>query len=709
MEQQKETKSEIIQRMTEEITIEPTKIPISLPDIEIEEKIGQGGMGVVYRARQTYLDRLVAVKVLDTTSGHNAEFQQRFRREAKILASLSHPNIVACYQAGITTEGNCYLVMEYVDGIDLRNYVRQQGTMPVKNAFYAIKMLAHALDYAHHNQVIHRDIKPENVLLQKIDLSRHSSFIILPDWPYSVKLVDLGLARMMEEREMRLTKTGQILGTPTSMAPEQFETPTDVNYLADIYSLGCVLYYMLTAQDAYPQKSMSSLVFHKINQNFKDIREFRPEIPTLGRNLLVSCLQGDRNNRPQSYAQIITECDQILAILDAQVWPVLEEAETMASTKTVALTPPRGIPTAKDPNIPTFPRRSSSALSPTLAPSRSRFLMPWRIATGLLLLGIISAASAWYFFPASLWFSPSRGKENTIQKEVLQKENDREERKDVSQEPQAKLEKPLAETKAEIRTIPVPEPSLESNTDTAAKENFGEKEKTLASTKAKRNPAVEESLEKEKTEVADTDEAITEPALPPSPSKATLTEAPTTPRPAKGVFTELFLEDYLQRLKKWEKPKKGQWAPAEDSLGIWGYGSGMLVYKENFPAGVWEIVGQMQPMGIESREFGIHISLEDASKVALDFQILNETSWLVHIRIYGGPLEKKETLATQLLPCTASQKIAYRILYRDGTLAFSAADKFNKFVKLPASPKRFALSMKESKGVHFSTLKLGTF
>ncbi|MFT7641488.1 MAG: serine/threonine protein kinase, partial [Pirellulaceae bacterium] len=204
-----------------------------LPDFEVIELIGEGGMGAVYKARQLSLDRLAAVKVIRPVDGDDPAFAERFVREARTLAKLTHPNIVAIYQFGQCGD-IYYLAMEYVDGVDLRQLQDSQRITP-EEAISIVPAICEALQFAHQNGVVHRDIKPENILL---------------DQQGKVKIADFGLAKLTEHEldDASLTRTQQVLGTPRYMSPEQLERPVDVDHRTDIYSLGVVFYELLTGE-----------------------------------------------------------------------------------------------------------------------------------------------------------------------------------------------------------------------------------------------------------------------------------------------------------------------------------------------------------------------------------------------------------------------------------------------------------------------------
>ncbi len=203
------------------------------PQLEVIELIGVGGMGAVYKARQPGLDRLVALKILPPEVGRDAAFAERFAREARALARLSHPNIVAIHDSG-QANGFYYFVMEYVEGADLRQTIAS-GQLEAEQALAIVPQICEALQFAHDEGIVHRDIKPENVLL---------------DQKGRVKIADFGLAKLLgkDSADFTLTGTGQAMGTPHYMAPEQMEKPLQVDHRADIYSLGVVFYEMLTGE-----------------------------------------------------------------------------------------------------------------------------------------------------------------------------------------------------------------------------------------------------------------------------------------------------------------------------------------------------------------------------------------------------------------------------------------------------------------------------
>ncbi len=209
----------------------PEELAALLPQYEIESLLGHGGMGAVYKGRQAALDRPVAIKLLPAELAGDAQFIARFQREARTLARLQHPGIVAVHDFGQTSEGHLYFVMEFVDGTDLHRILHASGGLNPAQTLELISQVCDALHYAHAKGVIHRDIKPGNILVTTDSRA---------------KLADFGLARPIKDESAMLTGTNVVMGTAAYMAPEQQEGHADQR--ADIYALGVMLYEMLCGQ-----------------------------------------------------------------------------------------------------------------------------------------------------------------------------------------------------------------------------------------------------------------------------------------------------------------------------------------------------------------------------------------------------------------------------------------------------------------------------
>lgn len=220
------------------------------------DEIGAGGMGKVFRAKHRRMNRIVALKVLSEAAVKSPAAVARFHREAEAAARLSHPNIVAAYDAD-EADGCHYLVMEFIDGCDLEEHVKRNGPMSVEDAIDALRQAARGLSYAHGQGVIHRDIKPSNLLI---------------DSKKVVRILDMGLASQTSEDGLqlpdssltRLTQAGTLLGTVDYMSPEQAIDAREIDATSDIYSLGCTFFYLFTKKMVYQGETpMERLIAHR--------------------------------------------------------------------------------------------------------------------------------------------------------------------------------------------------------------------------------------------------------------------------------------------------------------------------------------------------------------------------------------------------------------------------------------------------------------
>ncbi len=333
----------------------------ALGEYQLLAKLGRGGMGTVYKAIHTKLDRVVALKVLSRSRSDDEKAIARFEREMKAIGRLDHPHIVRAHDAR-EIEGKPVLIMEYVEGLDLGKLVRRLGPLPVANACELARQAALGLQYAHENGLVHRDVKPSNLMLT-------------PEG--EVKVLDLGLARFHLEHAdgEEVTGTGQAMGTADYMAPEQASDSHAVDIRADIYSLGCTLYKLLTGRAPFAgpeyRGSFEKMTAH-VQEPVPPIRELDPEIPEELAAVLDRMLAKEPDERfatPQQVADVLEpfciECDLAGLVV-------------------------RAAAAAGEPPSPALPRDSSSA-APHSQPTPLPFWRRWRLlaaAVGLMLLSV---------------------------------------------------------------------------------------------------------------------------------------------------------------------------------------------------------------------------------------------------------------------------------------------------------------------------------
>lgn len=284
-------------------------------DIEIIAKVAQGGMGVVFRARQRFLNRVVALKVSYFPEDvEDSRLGRRFSQEAKRLASLLHPGIVACYQAGLTSRGQQYLVMEFIEGPNLRTYIADRGPLGEREALLVVRKLAVALQYALEHNTIHCDLKPENVLLAPVSIAESQ-----PELCFEPKLSDLGLARRNRfDISDEDTLSDGFAGTPHVMAPEQLENRDVIDFRADVYAMGCLLYFMLSGQLPFTQNNIPAIHKAKVSEDFTPVRDHVTSVSRGTEKLIAGLLAAKPEKRPESYQHLIDQVDGLLGSLPQQ-------------------------------------------------------------------------------------------------------------------------------------------------------------------------------------------------------------------------------------------------------------------------------------------------------------------------------------------------------------------------------------------------------
>jgi serine/threonine protein kinase len=298
---------------------------------EIQSPLGAGGMGEVYRARDTRLDRTVAVKILTQGLEGTPEVRQRFDREARAVSSLNHPHICALYDVG-HQNGIDYLVMEYLDGQTLAARI-EKGPLPPAELLRTASQIADALDKAHRRGIVHRDLKPGNVMLTKS----------------GAKLLDFGLAKGGEVLQgdidssptmsHPLTVKGTIVGSMQYMSPEQLEGK-EADGRSDIFSFGAMLYEMATGKKAFEAQSKASLIAAILKEDPRPMRELQPLAPPLLESMVKSCLSKDPDERPQSAHDLKLELDWIRessGITQVAQQPTVGKSSSRNKTPRIAL------------------------------------------------------------------------------------------------------------------------------------------------------------------------------------------------------------------------------------------------------------------------------------------------------------------------------------------------------------------------------------
>ncbi|MGH7968647.1 MAG: serine/threonine-protein kinase, partial [Limisphaerales bacterium] len=271
-------------------------LPRTFGDYELLEEIARGGMGVVYKARQKSLNRIVAVKMILAGSLATRQFIQRFRAEASAAAALHHPNIVAIHEVGVR-EFQHFFSMDYVEGQNLAQLVGKQPLLSRKAAEY-VRQIAQAIHYAHSQGILHRDLKPSNVL---VDAATGQP-----------RVTDFGLAKRMDS-ESSFTVTGHMLGSPSFMPPEQASHDRGkVGPPADVYALGAILYHLLTARSPFQGESLAAVVTEVLNSEPISPRLLNPSVPRDLETICLKCLEKEPARRYATAEELANELGRFL-------------------------------------------------------------------------------------------------------------------------------------------------------------------------------------------------------------------------------------------------------------------------------------------------------------------------------------------------------------------------------------------------------------
>lgn len=295
---------------------------LKVDGFEIAERVGRGGMGRVYRARQVSLDRVVALKILPGTLSQDERYIERFYREARAAAKLRHPNIVSGIDVGFA-DGVHYFAMEFVDGLSLDRLLRQRGKLPEREALGIARQVALALDHAHENGVVHRDIKPSNIMVTKGG---------------EAKLCDLGLAKREDVDEEGLVEPGKAVGSPRYMSPEQARSGRTEDYRTDIYSLGVTLFYTLSGRTPFEGDTAKEVMRKHVYDPPPELSDVEPSVAPATSALAEKMLAKEPDQRHQTCKELVEHIDRVCEQVRAghvQAAEPAQEAEPKPEQKAV--------------------------------------------------------------------------------------------------------------------------------------------------------------------------------------------------------------------------------------------------------------------------------------------------------------------------------------------------------------------------------------
>ena len=360
------------------------QLPFDIGGYRLTEKIGQGGMGSVYKATQLMLRRTVAIKLLPPRLAQDPAYVATFKQEARAAAAINHPNVVVPIEVG-EAQGIHYLAMELIDGESVGQWMDRKGRLPWRDAVEIAKQVARGLETAHKQAIVHRDIKPDNILLDRAN--------------GMAKITDLGLAKRAGE-DGNLSRNGQPVGTPYYASPEQGRAQKDIDGRSDIYSLGATLWHTIVGVPPFEGINAAVIMTKHITEPLPDPRSSLPECPDDLVAIIMKMMAKDRDERYANCAQLSEDLEALLA---AQ--PLVHARLERRNAKAHAAAP-TALPRAGGPNVsrlrgPNMSRPAASRLrGPALsraggahAPSRETkpSMIPWIAGAGLLILGLAAA------------------------------------------------------------------------------------------------------------------------------------------------------------------------------------------------------------------------------------------------------------------------------------------------------------------------------
>jgi serine/threonine-protein kinase len=275
--------------------VEEQRAKRQIPGYQLLERLGSGAMATVYKARQLSLDRMVAIKVLPRKSTQKPEFVERFWAEGKAAAKLNHPNIVGALDVGKTGDTH-FFVMEYVEGRTVFDDITERGRYSEEEALEIAIQIAQALEHAHKAGFIHRDVKPKNIMITKDGVA---------------KLADMGLARAVSDYEAAEAEAGKAFGTPYYISPEQIRGEVNVDFRADIYSLGVTLYHMVTGQVPFDGPNPSAVMHKHLKEELVPPDHIVPELSTGLAEIIEVCMAKDRRQRYANTTDLLEDLEAV--------------------------------------------------------------------------------------------------------------------------------------------------------------------------------------------------------------------------------------------------------------------------------------------------------------------------------------------------------------------------------------------------------------